>query len=253
MEINTKQSWKINRRYRGTDAGKIFCSLENAFSIKGEPVARSPISRLEKVKINARYYYVKTYTKPGKHLRRFIGRSRIRAEWENLQLFEKLGIPTPKIVAYGQEKRNGMFHKGAMVTEEIPNTTDLAAVAQMRGHLLDDRTWTRKIADQIADCTGRLHEIGFIHSDLKWRNILVTLGKEPQIYFIDCPAGRIHRIDKSERWYVKDIACLDKIAKYRLPATERLRFFLKYRRKDKIDLEDKRFIKKVLVFFKGRE
>ncbi len=232
---------------------RCFAAWRTLFPSKGEPVAGCPISRLEKVKINSSYYYVKTYTKAGKYLRRLVGRSRIRAEWENLQLFERLGIPTAKIVAYGQETRFGMFHKGAMVTEEIPTTTDLASVARGLPQLLQDRKWMRTIAEQIADFTHRLHDIGFIHSDLKWRNILVTLTEDPQAYFIDCPAGRIHILDRSERWFVKDIACLDKIAKYKLSATERLRFFLKYRGRQKITPEDKRFINKVLEFFKGRE
>jgi len=247
------QLWNINPRYRNTDAEKIFCSLENAVAIRGEVIAGSPISKVEKVRINERCYYVKTYSRAGKYLRRFVGRSRVRAEWENLQLFERLGIPTAKIVAHGQEKRYGLFCKGAMVTEEIPGTTDLADVARQAPHRLQDRKWVRKISAQVADYTQRLHAIGFIHSDLKWRNILVTLTDDPQVFFIDCPAGRVRKLDRSERWFVKDIACLDKVAKYQLSATERLRFFLTYRGRHTLDEADKGFILKVLIFFKGRE
>jgi hypothetical protein len=61
-------------------------------------------------------------------------------------------------------------------------------------------------------------------------NILVTQESEkPQIYLIDCPAGQ--RWIGALRHYrlLKDIACLDKLAKQQLRRTQRMRFFLDYR------------------------
>jgi hypothetical protein len=52
---------------------------------------------------------------------------------------------------------------------------------------------------------------------------------------------------------VKDLACLDKLAKYHLSRTQRLRFYLDYAQKKRLDDADKRRIRKVLRFFEGRE
>jgi hypothetical protein len=52
---------------------------------------------------------------------------------------------------------------------------------------------------------------------------------------------------------VKDLACLDKLGKRVLSRTQRLRFYHQYTGREGLTLEDKRRIKAVLIFFKGRE
>ena len=52
---------------------------------------------------------------------------------------------------------------------------------------------------------------------------------------------------------IKDLACLDKVAKYHLSATQRLRFYLQYRGHQRLDSRDKRRIREVVSFFEGRE
>jgi tRNA A-37 threonylcarbamoyl transferase component Bud32 len=216
-------------------------------------VGRSPISRLIKVRVNDRFYYVKTYISGGKRLRRFIGRSRARAEWENLMFFGKLGIPTAKLVAYGQEMRWGIFMRGSLVTEELKETRDLAALAREQSPYLNDRNWVRQVGRQLADYTKRLHNKGFVHTDLKWRNLLVSHGDEPRLFFIDCPQGRKRVGYFFGRGVIKDLACLDRVAKNQLTRTERLWFFKAYCGHSKLSKADKKLIRKVLSFFSGRE
>ncbi|WHU44968.1 heptose kinase, partial [Pseudomonas fulva] len=45
----------------------------------------------------------------------------------------------------------------------------------------------------------------------------------------------------------------DKVAKYHLSATQRLRFYLQYRGRDRLNARDKKRIRQVLGFFEGRE
>jgi hypothetical protein len=52
---------------------------------------------------------------------------------------------------------------------------------------------------------------------------------------------------------VKDLACLDKVAKYRLTRTQRLRFYLRYKDMDRLRSEDKKEITRIQHFFKDRE
>ena len=51
----------------------------------------------------------------------------------------------------------------------------------------------------------------------------------------------------------KDLACLDKVAKYQLSATQRLRFYLQYRNRTRLNAADKKRIRHVVRFFEGRE
>ncbi len=52
---------------------------------------------------------------------------------------------------------------------------------------------------------------------------------------------------------IKDLACLDKVAKYQLPRSVRLRFFLQYRGHSKLTPADKKMLRRILGFFAGRE
>ena len=245
--------WHISEKYRNTLLAEVFSGLAEVFSLQGEKVTRSPYGRVIKVKIDNSYFFVKLYSRGGKRLRRFFGRSRVRAEWENLSLFHQLGIPTANIVAYGQETRCGMFKRGALITAELKNTTDMAALAINRSPLLKKRDWVRQVSLQVSDFTKKMHNNGFVHYDLKWRNILVTFGQNPQVFFIDCPTGRKWFGPVLRRGIIKDLACLDKDAKQQLSRTARLWFYKSYSGHEKLTKADKLLIKKVLAFFTGHD
>lgn len=245
--------WYVTSAFRNTEASDIFPSIDAAFAVEGKYITSSPINRVIKVTTNEHTFYVKTYSAGGKRLKRWFGRSRVRAEWENLSFFETLDIPIPRVVAYGQQSCCGIFVRGALVTLEIPDTRDLADLHKSNHAFLHDPQWVEDVSKQIAHHTRRLHQNRFSHVDLKWRNILVTVAKPPRVFFIDCPAGRIRGGPGLERWLIKDIACLDKIAKQRLSRSQRLRFYMAYRQIQHLEAANKRQIQKILRFFKGRE
>jgi hypothetical protein len=200
--------------------------------------------------INEQCYYVKTYTAGGKNLRRYIGRSRIRADWENLLFFKDLEIPVPEIVACGQELSFGIFKRGALITKEVPGSTDLATLAANGSERLKNKEWMERVGFLYSEYTRRLHANRFIHVDLKWRNILVTKGDKPEVYFIDCPSGKKVISPFFTHGKIKDLACLDKIARYHLSPTTRLRFYQKYIGRNNLSREDKKLIKKIVTFYK---
>ena len=106
---------------------------------------------------------------------------------------------------------------------------------------------------QVAGATRALHAEGFIHTDLKWRNILATLGNNPEISLIDCPAGMKALPLLFSRGIIKDLACLDKTARYHLTRTQRMRFYRLYAQNNRLTSLDKQRIRKILTFFEGRE
>jgi tRNA A-37 threonylcarbamoyl transferase component Bud32 len=239
--------WLITPAFQHHAIAADIQSLDAVFAIEGEPITSDPISSVEKISRPAGTFYLKRYHRAGKWLRRFVGRSRIRAEWENLQLFETLGIPTAKIVGYGEQRVLGSFVRGALITEELPGTADLAVLAEERSPLLKTPSWLEKVSQQVADYTRRMHQHRFAHVDLKWRNILVT--DDGAVFFIDCPAGHRPASWRLRRSIIKDLACLDKVARKVLTRSQRLRFYKTYANCTKLGKEDKKTINRVLRFF----
>jgi tRNA A-37 threonylcarbamoyl transferase component Bud32 len=242
-----------NPQYKDSVHALRLHSIDQVFSLKADLIARSPISWVMCIDADGSRYYVKCYTRSGKYLRRFIGRSRLRAEYDNLLFFAACGIPTAPIVAFGVERKFGIFKRGYLITDEIQHTQDLAELAATNDPRLHNRHWVRCVSKQIASYTATLHRHGFIHNDLKWRNILVQDTTEPKVYFIDCPVGKRRFGVLRKRGIIKDLACLDKVACKQLPRSDRLFFYKEYTGKRRIDLRDKAFIKRVVHFFDNRD
>lgn len=229
-----------------------FSSLDKVFALQGEWVASDPLSEVVRVEHEGIRYYVKRYWGGGKGARRFIGRPRVKAEWQNLRHFAKWGIPTAEIVAFGMERgRNWVFKRGALITRELANTLDLAEIARTKDPRLQDPAWVDHISRQLARSTRIMHDRRFAHNDLKWRNLLVN--DKAELFFIDCPTGAFWFGPPLQRRIIKDLACLDKIGSVTLSRTQRLRFYLYYRGKKHLDSADKRQINRILAFFEGRE
>jgi hypothetical protein len=86
---------------------------------------------------------------------------------------------------------------------------------------------------------------------LKWRNILVD--RDGKAYLIDCPWGSYWFGPMLRYRIEKDLATLDKVAKDCLSATQRLRFYLLYRRSERLNASDKQCVRRIVHFFDGRE
>jgi len=239
--------WFVKEEVRG-----LFQDHPSAIVAPGEEINRNWMSRLVRYRDGDDYYYIKTYVSRGRGLRRFIGRSRVRAEWENLQAFVEMGIPTAELVAYGESGARA-YYRGTLITREVRGSIDLATLVDNGHSLFCDRQWRLQVIGQLSEMVQKMHCDGFVHNDLKWRNILVDVTGNPAIYLIDCPLGRRMPGPFLARGKIKDLACLDKIAKKQLSEIERLRFYLEYKGRTQLSVKDKKEIYRVLRFFKGRE
>ncbi len=254
------RNWWVNPQYAASEAGAVFGSIERVFLLAGEGISNDQLSCVLRVGVGDKRYYVKRYSGNGKTmrrrwfgLRRWLGPPRVRAEWRNLLAFRAWGIPTATLVAYGLERRFGGFVRGALVTEEIPDTMDLAYLAHSDDPRLGDHAWLTQVSRQVASLTRTLHDARFVHNDLKWRNLLVDGGASPTVYLIDCPSGNYYRGAVLEYRIVKDLACLDKLAKIKLTRSQRLRFYLDYAGQARVGDGDRQRIAKIVHFFDGRE
>jgi len=240
-------AWVVKEEVR-----TLFPNHAAAIDAPGDLVNDNWMSRLVKYQNSEECYYIKTYSTRGRGLRRFIGRSRICAEWKNLQAFVAMGIPTADLVAYGESVTSGSY-SGTLITREVRGTIDLATLVDTGHSLLGDRQWRLQVIGRLSETVRQMHGNGFVHNDLRWRNILVDVTAGSAVYLIDCPLGRKMPGPFLARGRIKDLACLDKIAKQQLSKAERLRFYLAYKGKSRIDAKDKKEIYRVLRFFAGRE
>jgi hypothetical protein len=230
-----------------------FGSLERVFALSGTRVARDSESIVLRVTAGEKDYYVKRYHKT-KGVRSWFGFARIRKEAENQLLFKQLKIPAAEVVAYGEEHVLSKTVRGALITLALENTIDLASLAKDAPDLIRNKRWVKQVILQVARITRKLHDYRFCHNDLKWRNILVTRDEEhPQVCLIDCPVGQRWPEFLLPRRIIKDLACLDKVGKYRLSQTQRMFFFKEYTQRKCLSEADKVMIRKILPYFQGRE
>ena len=241
--------WYLDSAY--AQLASDFASLEAVFALEGERLTRDPLSEVIRIERAGVRYYVKRYCGAGKGLRRYIGRPRVKAEWQNLKYFAKWGIPTAPIVAYGLERKAGAFVRGALITRELDRTEDLALLAGRDDPRLSDARWVDGVSRQLARATRALHDHHFTHNDLKWRNLLVN--DRAELFLIDCPTGAFWWGALLRYRIAKDLACLDKVAKYKLSRTQRLRFYLQYCGRQRLNAADKRRIRQIVRYFEGRE
>jgi hypothetical protein len=79
-----------------------------------------------------------------------------------------------------------------------------------------------------------MHARGFLHRDLKWRNLLVssnTTTGAAELWWIDCPNGGFVRTPFfARRGKLKDVATMMKLALPHCTQAERLRFLALYLR-----------------------
>jgi len=245
--INDTQ-WNVRGRPEEAPGAGSFASLDRVFELNGPQVSGGVLCHVIKWRAAGRTYYVKRYCPRGKHLRKAFSRNRPEIECRNLSYFTRMGIPVPPLVAHGSQYHLGLLRRGAVITEEVPQATDLQTLAQTRPDLLHDRTWLRDVLRLLARHVRRLHEDGFTHRDLKWRNILITSGPSPHVVFLDCPSGRRTSRLWRGHFVAKDLAELDRLAREYLSRTMRLRFYLWYRGQTRLNSTDKRLIARVLTF-----
>jgi tRNA A-37 threonylcarbamoyl transferase component Bud32 len=249
----TKTKWHVTADFQEPAAREAFGSLESVFALSGEKITKDKQSSVMKLSVENQDFYVKRYYKAS-GIRSWIGRSRLRLEIRNQLWFDQIGLPAAKVVAYGEKCVGLKTIRGALVTKSQSGTKDFAWTACNRPELLKQKTWLLSIISQLAEITRTLHGYRFCHNDLKWRNLLVTQDPQtPKVYLIDCPTGQVWPKLFLQRRIVKDLACLDKVAKYQLTRTQRLKFYMEYRNINKLTVADKRLIHRVLGFFAGRE
>jgi len=248
MHNITYDNWRLDEELNDSEAVQQFLSLEKVFLCKGERVVQDKISEVIRFKGSTKTYYIKRYTASGRKAFDYFRKSRICSEWENLVSLTKIGLPVPNIIAHGEKRRKGRFLIGALITEEVENSKNLAQHLSDNADLINDKKWLYSVIDQVAGYVHEMHAHKFIHRDLNLRNVLVQTQGYPAVFFIDCPAGGFEAGFYLKRGIIRDLAHLDKVARYVLSNRDLLRFYKKYKKIDKLTSADKQLIAKIRHF-----
>jgi tRNA A-37 threonylcarbamoyl transferase component Bud32 len=248
MQFISYDNWQLDKQNCDPDALQQFSSVEKVFSCNGELIVKDKISEVIKFYGSTKTYYIKRYTASGKKFRSFFRKSLICSEWENLVSLKKMGLPVPNLIAHGEKMKNGHFLGGALITEEVKNSANLAQHLSSNTDLINNKKWLYSVIDQIAHYIHEMHDHKFIHRDLNLRNILVQTLGNPAVYFIDCPAGGFKKGFYLKRGIIRDLAHLDKVARYLMSTKDLLRFYKKYKQIDKLTPDDKKLIAQIHHF-----
>ncbi len=207
----------------------------------------------QRVDLGQRTIYVKKHTFAGiretlENLLRFRLPPGALDEWRAILAFQAKGIPTMVPISAGRRSFLWWLEKESfLVTADLGHASRLDFYLQerftfpCRGELLARK---RRILARLADLTRRMHNSGLNHRDYYLCHIFVD--KEEELYVID-----LHRVDirkkVGRRWLVKDLAAL-LFSSLEVPVTrgERLAFYKRYMRINKLSPVDKDLIRRVV-------
>ncbi len=180
-----------------------------------------------------RYYYPRWKNRfRGAFRGTLFGAHRALAEYNTLRAMQNAGIPTVRPVAVGCRRVARLITGCFLITEEVPESTNLTTYAQRcteagTAPSLDERGRAlRTLARQVA----LLHCANMSHGQLFWRNILIRrgVGDEPEFFFLDAqPLRRLERIP-GRQWWLRELAQLAVSAEPFTSPFERLRFAAAY-------------------------
>jgi heptose I phosphotransferase len=170
-------------------------------------------------------------------------------EWRNIHAVLEAGIPTVLPVAMGERVRFGLDVASFTLTEELYGAIPLDAVLKREFSAPGDavlRQKKRRLTIQVAALARKLHGNGMYHQDFYLSHFY--LGPGETLYLIDLQrVGRQTTVPT--RFRVKDLAQLNYSADFTggVSSAERMRFFLAYLGKTRLESEDKGLIRKILA------
>jgi hypothetical protein len=154
------------------------------------------------------------------------------------------GINTPHAVCYGQQPGLIFEKRSFIITEQIPGESLERLLPSYFTNSSDKNLKERrKFITSLAEFARKFHNTGYRHRDFYFAHIFHHDGS---FYLIDLQRA-FKPLLSSRRYRIKDIAQLSYSAtKKYFSRTDRLRFYLTYRNKPRLEPQDKPFIRAVL-------
>lgn len=181
----------------------------------------------------------------------FLKMSRARSEYRALRLMRQLGIQGVRPIAYGERRIFHFLKSCFLITEAVPDAMPLSAFIMTFGsHRASARAvrFRREILLTLARQVRHMHDAGFVHRDLFWRNVLIRPmpGDRFEFYFLDASVGRrIRLLQRRQDSIVGDIAAMGAVAPNFCSKADQLRFLLEYLGLKKLSDEKRRWLRRV--------
>lgn len=181
----------------------------------------------------------------------FFKASRARSEYRALTAMRRLGIHAVRPIAFGERRVLHFVRSCFLITEAVPEAMSLVSfIRTFANH--EDAARTRRARLEILTSLARqvrhMHEMGFVHRDLFWRNVLIRPLPDDrfEFYFLDATVGRRIRIpQRRQDSIVHDIAALGVLAPRFCSKSDQMRFLLEYLGADRLEPEDRRWLRHV--------
>ena len=179
-------------------------SFEELFNIQGSIVRSSKNRETVAFLFKNKKYFIKRFSK-GFLLQNFLNElgivkdvSNADNEYSAYKILHDIGVETPKLVCYGNEKKS-WNNRSFVIAEEIKNFEQLDFFLSKKKYQKVKKNFEDQIYKKIVDIVGKLHKNGIIHHDLYLCHFLLDLKslddkKSPKIYLID-----FHRLQKKNR------------------------------------------------------
>jgi len=178
-----------------------------------------------------------------------VGKSMVRAEYENLEKLAEWGLRVPQLVAWGDHRFAGGVIHAYIITEEIPNASGVDYLVHDWLPQLPKKISEQKKAEliiEVAKALRQMHDHGFEHHDLFFRNMMISGQDISNLYIMDAPRAYfwpqfIMRMRRSV-----DLAALDSAATQLFTRSQRMRFMHLYLNCNKLTDQNKKLIWQVL-------
>ena len=236
-------------------------SVESVLRCRGEHLAawsrtsdtiRCRIDELDTTVFIKRYHYPRWRQRFRGMLRgTFLKPSRARSEFRALASMRQLGINAVRPIAFGERRILRFVRSCFLITESVPDAMSLVAFIKTFGeHSASPhaRRARMEILTSLARQVRHMHEMGFVHRDLFWRNVLIrpTPGDRFEFYFLDASVGkRIRMAHRRQESIVHDIAALGVLAPDFCSKSDQLRFLLEYLDTKSLGPEDRLWLRRV--------
>ncbi len=181
----------------------------------------------------------------------FFNNTRARNEYRVLSLMRRLGIQAVKPIAFGERRVLHFCRSCFLITEAVPGAMSLVSfIRTFSRHPSSSKTRRTKleILVSLAQQVRHMHEAGFVHRDLFWRNVLIRPLPDDhfEFYFLDASVGKRIRIpQRRQDSIVHDIAAMGVLGPEFCSKADQLRFLLVYLDTDRLSSEDRAWLRRV--------
>ena len=186
-------------------------SFDELFNVKGNIVRSSKNRETVEFLFKNKKYFIKRFSK-GSFFQNFLNKLGILKDISNAvnehsayEILQDIGIETPKLVCYGNEKKI-WNNRSFVISEEIKNFEQLDFFFSKKKYQKDKKNYQDQIYKKVVHIINKLHQNGIVHHDLYLCHFLLDLNslnnkKNIKIYLID-----FHRLEKKTKVSSKRIS-----------------------------------------------